>query len=179
MNERIKKLRKALNFTQQEFADRLGTTRNNIAGYETGRRAPSVAVISLICREFGVSETWLRTGEGEIFLQRCRHEEIAIFLSEIFAEEPPGFRLRMVSALSRLNSSQWSALESVLTELAKEILPEPAPADTRSRDEKPVREWTEEEINAEAEEYRRSLLEEKRRAGNGSASAGPSSSDTA
>lgn len=59
MNERIKKLRKALDLTQQDFANRLGTTRDNIAGYETGRRSPSVAVISLICREFDVSETWL------------------------------------------------------------------------------------------------------------------------
>lgn len=67
MNERIKKLRRSLDLTQQDFTDRLGTTRNNIAGYETGRRALSVAVISLICREFNVSETWLRTGEGEMF----------------------------------------------------------------------------------------------------------------
>ena len=68
LNERIKKLRKGLDLTQQEFADRLGTTRNNIAGYEVGRRSPSEAVISLICKTFNVSETWLRTGEGEMFV---------------------------------------------------------------------------------------------------------------
>ena len=68
LNERIKKLRKGLDLTQQEFANRLGTTRNNIAGYEVGRRSPSEAVISLICKTFNVSETWLRTGEGERFV---------------------------------------------------------------------------------------------------------------
>lgn len=68
LNERIKKLRKILDLTQQDFADRLGTTRNNIAGYEIGRRAPSIAVISLICREFNVNETWLRTGKGDMFV---------------------------------------------------------------------------------------------------------------
>ena len=68
LNERIKKLRKGLDLTQQEFANRLGTTRNNIAGYEVGRRSPSEAVISLICKTFNVSETWLRTGEGEMFV---------------------------------------------------------------------------------------------------------------
>lgn len=67
LDQRIKKLRKGLNLTQQEFADRLGTTRNNIAGYEIGRRSPSEAVISLICKTFNVSEVWLRTGEGEMF----------------------------------------------------------------------------------------------------------------
>ncbi len=60
MKDRIKKLRKELDLTQQEFADRLGTARNNIAGYETGKRSPSDAVISLICTKFNVNESWLR-----------------------------------------------------------------------------------------------------------------------
>lgn len=67
MNERLKKLRKTLDLTQQEFADKLGSTRDNIGGYETGRRNPSVAVISLICTKFNVNETWLKTGEGNMF----------------------------------------------------------------------------------------------------------------
>ena len=68
MNERLKKLRKALDLTQQEFADRIGVKRNTIATYEIGRNTPLDAVIASICREFNVSETWLRTGEGEMFL---------------------------------------------------------------------------------------------------------------
>lgn len=67
MNERIKKLRKALDLTQQAFADRLGIRQNTIAKYETNRGTPTTSVISLIVREFNVSETWLRTGEGEMF----------------------------------------------------------------------------------------------------------------
>ncbi|MBD5099536.1 MAG: helix-turn-helix transcriptional regulator [Clostridiales bacterium] len=67
MKERIKKLRKALGLTQQEFADKIGTAQNNIAGYETGKRSPSAAVISLICKTFNVSEAWLRTGDGGMF----------------------------------------------------------------------------------------------------------------
>ena len=67
MEERIKKLRKALDLTQQEFADRIGIKRNTIANYESGRNEPIDSVISLICREFNVNEKWLRTGEGEMF----------------------------------------------------------------------------------------------------------------
>lgn len=66
MNERIKLLRRFLNLTQQEFADRIGVKRNTIANYETGRNDPIDSVVSLICREFGVNETWLRTGEGDM-----------------------------------------------------------------------------------------------------------------
>lgn len=68
MNERIKELRKALGLTQQEFADKLGVKRGAIANYEIGRNEPIDAVIALICREFNVSEVWLRTGEGEMFI---------------------------------------------------------------------------------------------------------------
>lgn len=67
MKERIRKLRRALDLTQQEFADKIGMKRNTVANYETGRNEPSTSVFSLICREFNVNETWLRTGEGEMF----------------------------------------------------------------------------------------------------------------
>ena len=77
MEERLKELRKTLNLTQQEFADKIGVKRNTIAQYESGRNAPIDAVVTLICRTYGVNETWLRTGEGEMFISRGRSEAIA------------------------------------------------------------------------------------------------------
>ena len=68
LGERIKKVRKNLDLTQQKFADQIGTTQNNIASYEIGRREPSAAAVNNICKTFNVSEAWLRTGEGEMFL---------------------------------------------------------------------------------------------------------------
>lgn len=66
MPERIKELRKALGLTQQEFAERIGIKRNTVATYEMGRSEPSAAALSLICREFGVNEAWLRDGTGDM-----------------------------------------------------------------------------------------------------------------
>lgn len=68
IGERIKTLRKALGLSQTDFAARIGTVQNTITGYETGRREPSNQVLTLICLEFRVSEDWLRTGEGEMFV---------------------------------------------------------------------------------------------------------------
>jgi transcriptional regulator with XRE-family HTH domain len=68
LNERIKDIRIALQITQEDFGKRIGSARNTIANYETGNRNPSNAVIMAICREFNVNENWLRTGEGEMFL---------------------------------------------------------------------------------------------------------------
>ena len=67
IGERIKKLRTAKKLTQQELGEKIGLKRNSVALIETGRN-PSEQTILAICREFGVSENWLRTGEGEMFL---------------------------------------------------------------------------------------------------------------
>lgn len=66
LNGRIKALRKALNLTQQEFGDRIGIKRNSVALIENGRNTSDQTIFS-ICREFNVSEEWLRTGKGEMF----------------------------------------------------------------------------------------------------------------
>lgn len=67
LKDRIRKIRRDLDLTQQEFADRLGVKRGAIANYEIGRNVPADSVVSLICREFNVNEEWLRDGTGEMF----------------------------------------------------------------------------------------------------------------
>lgn len=68
MKNRIKEIRKELDLTQQEFADRLGIKRGAVANYELGRNTPIDAVVSLICREFKINEEWLRNGTGSMFI---------------------------------------------------------------------------------------------------------------
>lgn len=67
MKDRIRKIRRDLDLTQQEFADRLGIKRGTIANYELGRNEPVDSVVSLICREFGVNKDWLRDGTGKMY----------------------------------------------------------------------------------------------------------------
>ena len=67
MNERLKELRERLGLNQVEFGTRIGVQRSTISNYEQGLRVPIDAVITLICREFNVNETWLRTGDGDMF----------------------------------------------------------------------------------------------------------------
>ena len=170
IGERLKNLRKALGLTQQEFSDKLKVSRSNIATYEVGKNNPAEAVINLICREFNVSETWLRTGEGEMFVKRTRDDELAAFMDELLAEESADFRRRLVTALSRLRPEQWEALEAVALELMKDpAAPAFAPAHTPT---------IEEEARAEAEQqaqliYQQILSEKKAAAGMLSESSGP------
>lgn len=124
MNERIKKLRKSLGLTQQEFSDRIKVKRNTVATYEMGRSMPSDAAISLICREFNVNETWLRTGDGEMFKPVNRDQEIADFMADILKGEPD-FRTKLISVMARLSADEWAMLERRARELAATLAETP------------------------------------------------------
>lgn len=120
MKDRIKKIRKELDLTQQEFADKLGIKRNTVATYESGRNEPIDAVISLICREFDINEEWLRTGNGEMFIERSRDDQIAVFVGNILEKESDSFKRRFISMLAALDESDWETLEKIVEMMQKE-----------------------------------------------------------
>lgn len=99
MYERIRKLRRFLDLTQQEFGDRLGVKRNTIATYETGKSVPSDAAVALICREFDVNEEWLRTGEGEMFVKKTEDEEIADLVYDLLDPKDDDFYVAVLELL--------------------------------------------------------------------------------
>ena len=120
MNERIKSLRKKLGLSQTEFGAKIGVKQTTIAGYENGTRAPIDAVLASICREFDVNETWLRTGEGEMFIPQSRDEEIAAFVADVLKGESPDFRRRLIAVLARMTPDEWDLLERKARELMEE-----------------------------------------------------------
>ena len=77
----MEKIRKSLDLTQQEFADRIGIKRNSYANYEIGRNIPIDAIILSICREFNVNEDWLRNGGSDenMFIKLTEDEELAMY----------------------------------------------------------------------------------------------------
>lgn len=114
MRERMKELRKALKMTQQELADTLHIKRTNIGNYESGVSSPTDSVIALICREFGVSEDWLRNGNGDMFIPMTRDEEIASFIGSVQADVDDTFKKRFISALAKLSTEEWKAIEHLM-----------------------------------------------------------------
>ncbi len=64
---RLKELRKSLGLTQAEFADKIAMAQQGVSMAENGNRPLTDRQIVTICAVFGVSEEWLRTGEGDMF----------------------------------------------------------------------------------------------------------------
>lgn len=118
LKDRIKKLRRELDLTQQEFADKIGTSRGNIGAYEVGKNAPSDAVISLICTKFNVNENWLRHGNGEMFAELDMEDQLMAWAGKVLGGQDSKFKKRFVTMLMGLSDSEWEFLEKKAKELA-------------------------------------------------------------
>lgn len=114
MKERLKKLRKTLDLTQQEFADKLKVPRNTIGGYEVGKSNPSDAAVNNICNIFNVNEDWLRTGNGEMFIELTRDEQIENFVGDALKSEEDSFKKKFISMLAALDESDWEVLQKMV-----------------------------------------------------------------
>lgn len=133
MKDRIKALRKALSLNQTDFGSKIGVKQSAVAAYESGSRTPLDSVIVSICREFGVNERWLRTGEGEMLMHLSREEEIMRFAATVVRDPSSEFQRRFVSVLARLTPEQWQLME----EMARKLLHEQA-ADSPQPKEPPT-----------------------------------------
>ena len=125
LNERIKEVIKAKGMKKIAFAERLNVSQAFVSQLCSGASQPSDRTISDICREFNVSEEWLRTGEGEMFVQRSRDEELSAFFGDLLSGEPD-FKRRLIAVLSRLDESEWELLEKMADKLMGELKKEKA-----------------------------------------------------
>ena len=120
MKSRIKAVRKSASLTQVQFGEKIGVKGNTVTGYETGLRTPTDAVVKAICREFGVNETWLRTGEGEMFAPVDPENQLMEWAGRVLADSSDSFRARFVRMMRGLTDKEWAVLE----EKARQLLDE-------------------------------------------------------
>lgn len=86
-NERIKEVRTSFDMTMEKFGDRLGVTKVAISNIERGNRNVTEQMIKAICREFDVNENWLRTGEGNMFIELSEQEKVMKFTGLLLKDE--------------------------------------------------------------------------------------------
>lgn len=117
MNERINMIRKKLGLTLDKFGDKLGVSKQAISRIEHGVSNVTEQMIKSICREFNVNETWLRTGEGEMFVDMDTEDELMRWAGEVLSGSDTSFQKRFVKMLMGLNPAQWKVLEEKILEL--------------------------------------------------------------
>lgn len=119
LSERIRELIRVRRKKKSEFARALNVSQAFVSQMCSGERMPSDRTIADICREFDVSEEWLRTGTGPMFVEKTRDEELAEFFGHVLARDD--FKQRLLAALSRLDESEWAMLEQVARKLLDEL----------------------------------------------------------
>lgn len=120
IGERIKELRQTLGSNQQKFGAKIGMSQTAIAKYEADLREPPETVILSIIREYGCSETWLRTGEGEMFPDLTWQTKVAAYVGRVLTEAGAGAELQQAALdfFATVPPEIWD----VMGEKAKEVL---------------------------------------------------------
>lgn len=126
MNKRIAEIRKAAGMTQEEFAAKIGLSRNFIWMIEKGDRVPSDRTIRDICEKFGVRETWLRDGIGEPYLKREDDDDLKVIFDEIGVSDDEVIKA-IVKSYWKLNDSDKAAVRKMVDELEKKKSPGAGP----------------------------------------------------
>lgn len=119
MNERIQYIISSLGLKKVEFAKKLNLSQPYVSELCSGKTKPSDRTINDICDKFNVNEQWLRTGEGEMFRQLTRDEEIAAFLGSLIKEDDNEFRKRFINALAKLDEKDWKEIERIANKIIK------------------------------------------------------------
>ena len=117
INERIREIRKSFGLSGEKFGERIGLKKVAISQIETGRSMPTEQTVLSICREFGVSEDWLRNGNGDMFIPMTRDEEIASFIGGVQADVEDTFKKRLIAVLAKLDEKEWDLLEKMAEDI--------------------------------------------------------------
>lgn len=121
IGERIRKLRRELDLTQQEFCQKIGLQRNSISLVESGKRNISNQAILSICREFKANEAWLRNGEGEMFTETDSASVLAALKEEYGLPEAA---MVMIEKFIQLKAPEREAVLKYAISVAQSLAPD-------------------------------------------------------
>lgn len=112
IGDRIKQVRKAASLPQWKFAETLNVKQTTIAMIEINKRNATDRLIADICRVYGCSESWLRTGEGSMIKEENINEDIAAWVGRMLSCED-NFKKKFLVALSKLSEDDWKTVEKI------------------------------------------------------------------
>lgn len=118
IGSRIDSVVRSLEMKKVQFAERLKIDQSYVTQLTNGKRNPSDRLISDICREFNVSEDWLRTGNGQMFRTISRSQELTEFVGKILKGDDDNFKCRFVAVLAQLDESEWELIEKMVKKLS-------------------------------------------------------------
>lgn len=119
INDRIGIILNESKKTKTAFAKSLKVSQQYISKLiKTGN--PSDILIEDICQKYGINETWLRAGEGKMFTDLSKENQLMDWAGRVLKDESDSFKRRFVNMLMELDDSDWETLEKIALKLQKE-----------------------------------------------------------
>lgn len=118
INERIAWCVKDSNLTKTAFAEKINVSQSFISRLVSGEKVPSDRTIADICREFNISELWLRTGEGEPHIQRDEDEEFLEVMEKIHMSDDDLIK-RIIKAYWFMEDDEKAAIRKLIDGFTK------------------------------------------------------------
>ena len=116
MKERIKKIRTKYQLNQEDFGRKIGNGKTSVSKLESGENNPSEQTILLMCKEFGVNEIWLRTGEGgddNMFTKVSEEDQFSISLGKL-SKSDNKFIHNALNTLAEIEPEKLKAIEEFM-----------------------------------------------------------------
>lgn len=108
INERFCQVLKDSTLSQEAFAKAIKRGRGEIANIVYGKTEPKDNVIEAVCEKFSISETWLRTGVGEMHVPLSRDAQLAKIFATVQVSDDE--RARLVKAFASLPPEAYPQL---------------------------------------------------------------------
>lgn len=157
--ERIKEARKYLGLTLEKFGEKLGVGKTAISKLEKGERNLTDQMVKSICREFSISEEWLRTGSGNMRIPV--EDEAAAAVSDLVEKSNPLYDVikGIMVAYQKLDVPSREVIDQfILDAVSQRGRPQKAP-------EPATPDLSDLSIDEKVELYRQELEREKKVAG--------------
>lgn len=121
INDRISAVVKKSGLTKTAFAKKINLSQSFVSNICAGVSSPSDRTIADICKVFNVNESWLRTGNGEMFVSVSGKEaEIFAALSSSMGNKDSQYCRRLAAALARLDETGWELIEQLILKMTGE-----------------------------------------------------------
>lgn len=114
--ERVNAVRRTKEMTMEQFGERIGIQKSAISKIEKDKVNLSDQTVKSICREFGVNEVWLRTGEGgdkNMFTKVSDDDRFSLNLGKLSKSENEMAR-NMLNAIAEADPEKLKIIEDFM-----------------------------------------------------------------
>lgn len=118
INNRIAWVIEQIGLTRTAFAERINVSQQHVSRIAKNG-TPSDRTIADICREFNISETWLRTGEGDPNIQVDEDQEFQDVLTQIRLSDDVLIK-RIIKAYWYMSDEEKKVIKKLIERFQKE-----------------------------------------------------------